>query len=294
MDSNIIEKGYAKINLAIDVISKDSNNYHIVDMIMCGLKLYDEIYIKKRKDLNINVRSNLIQVPSDSDNICYKAVKLISEKLKLNNGYDIFIKKNIPMEAGLAGGSADAAAVLKGINKLCGLPLSYEDLLEISYELGADVSFLIKCGLARATHYGEKIQQIYEKFSYPCILIKPKFGISTKNIYNKVDSIIIKNRPDIDEIILNIKNKNVYYFDSLCYNVLEEVTDKEYPYLQTIKEFVVSNSNSFLCMMTGSGSTIFSLYENKCDRDYAYKLFKEKFEDCVVISTETNSDPYSS
>ena len=203
-------KAYAKVNLAIDVLGKDESGYHFVDMIMASIDLHDIVQIESREDEIINITSNLKELPIGKDNICYKAAELIKTKLNISNGFNIHIQKNIPMQAGLGGGSADAAAVLNGINNIYNNKIEYDELLNLACKLGADVSFMLKTGMARATHFGEKLEYFIGLKPLKCILVKPDFGVSTATVYSIIDDLYRNQISNIDEIITNLKKNNVY------------------------------------------------------------------------------------
>ena len=190
-------KSRAKINLSIDVLGKREDGYHLVEMIMQTIDLYDIIKITEYKINEININSNSLDIPLNKNNIVYKAAKVLKDKFNIKNGLDIFIEKNIPVAAGMAGGSCNAAAVLVGHNKLWNLNLSEKELQEIGLTLGADVPFCISGNAALAQGIGEELTYIKGLSKDTSILVcKPNLFVSTKDVYQGLDLENIKDRPD--------------------------------------------------------------------------------------------------
>ena len=180
-------KAYAKINISLDVVGKrKEDGYHLLRMIMQNIDLYDEIYVEKRKE-GITIDCNKNYVPTDSRNLAYKAAMLFKEKYNIKEGVYINIIKNIPVSAGLAGGSTDGAAVLKLMNKLFEINASDEELMEMGLSLGADIPYCIKGGTALCEGVGEKITPLKPFKDKILVLVKPSFGVSTKEVYKAFD-----------------------------------------------------------------------------------------------------------
>lgn len=291
MENKLVEKAYAKVNLAIDVSGKDTNGYHFVDMIMSGIYLHDVITVSILEGKDIKVECDNPEVPVGIENLCYKAAKNFIDICKdkgvyINCGYKIYIEKHIPMGGGLGGGSTDAATVLKCLNKLNQNILTKDEMLDIAKGLGADVSFSLYSKFARAEHYGEVLSDIEPISEYYCLLINPNINVSTKSIYQDIDNIELRKRPQIDKFLSKITSKDVYYLRQLCYNVLEEVAIGKYPIIGEIKDFINNETNVILSLMSGSGSTVFGLYEKKEDIDYAYEVAGCRFKEFNIIKTK--------
>ena len=285
MDS-IKLKSRAKINLSIDVLGKREDGYHLVEMIMQTIDLYDLIEINERQDNNILIKSTSDDIPLDSDNLVYKAADLIRQTFNIEKGLDIYIQKNIPVAAGMAGGSSNAAAVLVGLNKLWNLNLSEEKLEEIGLKLGADVPFCIKGGAVLAEGIGEKLTPIKGLNEDVSILIcKPDLFVSTKEVYECLDSKQIDKRPDNQFLIQCLKNNETKKLAENMFNVLEEVTVDKHPVIQQIKDIMMKNK-ALGAMMSGSGPTVFGLYENKADAVKCKSVLEKQFNQTFVIACE--------
>ena len=253
---------YGKINLGLDVLGKRDDGYHDLDMVMQSVNLADKIIIQKNKTGEITVKSNTGKIPNDESNLAYKAAKLLIDEFEIEKGVDIEIEKNIPISGGMAGGSTDCAAVLKGMNKLFKLKLSEEELMERGVKLGADVPFCIMGKTARAEGIGEVLTPIKNKLKGYIVLAKPPISVSTGFVYGRIDEVEVKNKPDTEAMIEAIKKNDLKGLaDSIC-NVLEEVTIPDYPIVQEIKDKMINNG-ALNAMMTGSGPTVFGLFDDK-------------------------------
>ncbi len=280
-------KAPAKINLTLDVLHKRSDGYHEVEMIMTTVDLADRIGLEIREDEKIQILSVDRFVPNDYRNLAYQAAKLLKDTYHVKLGVSITIEKNIPVAAGLAGGSSDAAATLRGLNTLWGLGLSLEELAQLGTKIGSDVAFCVYGGTALATGRGELIQELPAPPNSWVILAKPTLGVSTADIYGKMklDKII---HPKTNQMIEAIENKD---FDQMCDsigNVLEDVTLKLYPEVAVLKE-QMQKFGADAVLMSGSGPTVFGLVQQEsrvqrvynglrgfCDEVYAVRLIGER------------------
>ena len=278
-------KSRAKINLSIDVLGKRrEDGYHIVEMIMQTIDLYDNIQLKELNEDTILVKSECSYIPLNEDNIVYKAARLIKEKMHIKKGIEIFIQKNIPVAAGMAGGSSNAAAVLVGLNKLWKLELSEDELRELGLELGADVPFCIAGGSALAEGIGEKLTYIDGLNEDVKILVcKPDIFVSTKEVYQSLDFENIENRPDNKLLIESLKNDDIYAVSQNMVNVLEGVTSKKYEDIQNIEKIIMKN-NALGSMMSGSGPTVFGLFVNGNDAVRAKEELLETYSQVYVVT----------
>ena len=283
---NSIElKSRAKINLSIDVLGKRQDGYHLVEMIMQTIDLFDIIKIFSLNEDKITISSTSKDIPTDSDNIIYKTVDLIKKEFNIKKGTEIHIEKNIPVAAGMAGGSSNAAAVLVGLNKIWNLNLSKNELKELGLQLGADVPFCIEGGAALAENIGERLTNIDGLSQDIFILIcKPELFVSTKEVYKAIDSKIIEKRPDNKLLIQLLKENNIDLLSKNMYNVLELVTKEKYPVIEYIEKVMLDN-NALGSMMSGSGPTVFGLYSNRVDAERCKKILLESFEQVYLVKS---------
>ncbi|WNF37086.1 4-(cytidine 5'-diphospho)-2-C-methyl-D-erythritol kinase [Bacillaceae bacterium IKA-2] len=281
-------KAPAKINLSLDVLSKREDGFHEVEMIMTTVDLADRIELKLLKEDKITVEVSEGFVPSDSRNIAYQAAQLLKERFKVNLGVEIYIQKNIPVSAGLAGGSSDAAATLRGLNQLWDLNLTIDELAILGAEIGSDVSFCVYGGTALATGRGEKIRHI--SAPPPCwvILAKPKMGVSTGEIYRNL-KLNDLSHPSIKQMTSAIEQRNYPMICENLGNVLETVTFNLYPEVSRIKEQMIRFGADGV-LMSGSGPTVFGLVKHEsrmlriynglrgfCDDVHAVRLMGERY-----------------
>ncbi len=258
-------KSRAKINLSIDVLGKREDGYHLVEMIMQTIDLYDIVKITENEIDEININSNSLDIPLNKNNIVYKAAKVLKDKFNIKSGLDIFIEKNIPVAAGMAGGSCNAAAVLVGLNKLWNLNLSEKELQEIGLTLGADVPFCISGNAALAQGIGEDLTYIKGLPRDTSILVcKPNLFVSTKDVYEGLDLNNIKDRPDNELLIKCLEKGNIKLLSENMVNVLETVTSKMHNEISDIEKIMLDN-NALGSMMSGSGPTVFGLFEKEED-----------------------------
>lgn len=256
-------KSRAKVNLSIDVLGKREDGYHLVEMIMQTIDLYDKLKITEIEENSILIKSNSLDIPLNEDNIMYKAVKLLKNQFNIEKGIEISIEKNIPVAAGMAGGSSNAAAVLVGLNKLWNLGLSENELKDIGLKLGADVPFCITGGSAIAEGIGEKLTNIKGLPEDLNILVcKPNIFVSTKEVYQSLNMDKVKRRPQNKELIDALQKEDVKFISENMVNVLEEVTSFKYSEIGQIEDIMIKNK-ALGSMMSGSGPTVFGLFDNK-------------------------------
>lgn len=278
-------KSRAKINLSIDVLGKRPDGYHLVEMIMQTIDLFDNIKILSLKEDKIIIRSNSKDIPVDNSNIVYKAANLIKQQFNIKKGVEIHIEKNIPVAAGMAGGSSNAAAVLVGLNKLWNLNLSQDKLKELGLKLGADVPFCIEGDASLAENIGEKLTNI-DGLSQDVFIVvcKPNIFVSTKEVYEAIDSKTIDKRPDNKLLIQLLKENNIELLSKNMYNVLETVTKEKYPVIKDIEEIMINNK-ALGAMMSGSGPTVFGLYRNKDDAQRCGEILLENFKQVYIVKS---------
>lgn len=263
MDSFNI-RAYAKINLGLDIIGKRPDGYHDIRTVMQTIGVYDEITVVKKPEAGVTMDCSDPTLSVGEDNLCLRAVSVLESKLGLKNGYHISLLKNIPMQAGLGGGSTDAAAVFKAINILEKYNLSDERLIEYSATLGADVAFFIKGGCALAEGIGEVLTPIDSSLEYHILLVKPDFNVSTKDAYRWLDEEKNKIHPQINEIVSCIQKEDVLKFGYMLNNsnVFESVVNKNYPKISTLL-CDVKNGGALASCMSGSGSSVYGFFTKK-------------------------------
>lgn len=255
-------RAYAKVNLGLDVLGRREDGYHDVRMIMQNINLFDKLAIKKKAGKGIKVKTNLSYLPTDSNNLVYRAAALLIDEFDIDSFVDIDLYKFIPVAAGMAGGSADAAAVLYGMNELFGLKLSLEELMKRGVKLGADIPYCLMGGTVLAEGIGEKLTRLKACPDCYFVVAKPPFSVSTKLVY---DNLVIDGNtlhPDIDGIMSAIDNQDVKGIASRLSNVLETVTAKEYPDIEGIKD-KMREYGALNALMSGSGPTVFGIFEDK-------------------------------
>ena len=264
-------KALAKINLGLDVVRRREDGYHEVRMIMQTIHLYDKLDIKKTKESGISIASNLSYVPTNESNLVYKAGKLLMDEFDIKEGVHVDLTKRIPVAAGMAGGSTDAAAMLYGMNEIFSLGLSRKDLMERGVKIGADVPYCLMRGTALAEGIGEKLTSLPPMVKCPVLIAKPGISVSTKFVYEnlKLDENTV--HPDIDKMIADIKKKDLSAIAADMGNVLESVTIPEYPIITEIKERMMA-SGAVNAMMSGSGPTVFGLF---ADEETAKKAYQD-------------------
>lgn len=255
-------KALGKINLGLDVLGKRPDGYHDVRMVMQTIYLYDQITITKRKESGIGLSTNLFYLPVNENNLAYRAAKLLMDEFEIRSGVDIFLEKHIPVAAGMAGGSSNAAAVLYGINRMFDLGLSMEELMKRGVSLGADVPYCIMRGTVLAEGIGEILTPLPPMPRCQIVVAKPPVSVSTKMVYEKIDSRRIVEHPDIDGIIDGLKEGDVTKIASRMGNVLEQVTVEEYPVIDKIKR-LMNEGGAKGAMMSGSGPTVFGIFTEK-------------------------------
>ncbi|AYB00646.1 4-(cytidine 5'-diphospho)-2-C-methyl-D-erythritol kinase [Lachnoanaerobaculum umeaense] len=276
-------KTFAKINLCLDVLRRKENGYHEVEMVMTNVDIADVLEIKKLEEKKILLKSDNKELAMDETNLIHKAVVMLQKEVKKEFGVEIVLEKNIPMEAGMAGGSADAAATLKAVNELFDLNISEERLLEIGANLGADIPFCIMGGTVLASGIGEKLKRLKPLPRMKLLIVKPRIGLSTRKVYESLDieglnktgfkhrdvremvSIIESDKNDKEKIDEIAKSLN---------NILEVPSIRLLPFISDIKKIMMEN-NCLGALMSGSGTAIFGIYENDEDILKTKEIFEK-------------------
>lgn len=279
-------KARAKINLGLDVLGKREDGYHEVRMIMQTIGIYDRIIINKIPEDEIRIVSNLSFLPVNENNLIYKAAKLLKDKYNFAGGVEVNLNKFIPVAAGMAGGSTDAASTLFGINKLFDLELSTKTMMELGVGIGADVPYCVMRGTALAEGIGEKLTRLKSVPHMWIVIAKPSINVSTKLVYENLDMGGVSTHPDIDGIISAINEQNIEQIALRMGNVLETVTIPLYPVIQDIKNDMITHG-AYNAMMSGSGPTVFGIFPDEQTALNCQVYLKEKGDARTVYITET-------
>ena len=267
-------KALGKINLGLDVLGRRDNGYHDLRMVMQTVYLYDQIKIERTKEPGIQLSTNLFYLPVNENNLAYQAANLLMEEFQISEGVKITLDKHIPVAAGMAGGSSNAATVLFGINQMFSLGLSQKELMERGVTLGADVPYCIMRGTVLAEGIGEILTPLPDMPKCYILIAKPPISVSTKMVYEKLDAHEIQEHPDIDGILHGLENQDLQQIASCMGNVLEKVTIEEYPVIEEIKS-VMKDNGALNAMMSGSGPTVFGIYDDKQQAKNAASKIKE-------------------
>lgn len=276
-------KAYAKVNLSLDILGKRPNGYHEVEMIMQQITLCDELTIKK-KESGISIHTDCYFIPNNSKNIGYKIARDVMAIYDIKSGIHIEIQKNIPVAAGLAGGSADAAAVIIGMNRLFDLKMSKDEMKIIAVKHGADIPFCIEGGAAVARGIGEELEVIPSLKNVHMVLVKPSIGVSTQEIYRSLKIDQIKNHPDTNLLIEAMTCNDFRTVSNNMYNVLEEVTSQKYSIIKKIENKMIEYG-AIGTMMSGSGPTVFGIFKNHKKAESAYKNLSKRNKEVHLVTT---------
>ena len=271
----IKEKAYAKINLFLNVVNKRFDGYHDLEMIMAPINLHDLLTFKKDNTGKITITSDIEITSIIEDNIVYKIAIFLQEDFQVSEGAIIHIKKNIPIAAGLAGGSADAAATFRGLNKLWKLRLSLDDMAKLAINFGADIPFCIYNKLSIARGKGEELVFINKKIKKPIILVNPNIKISTKDVFSKV------NEEDLEEVKITnmssaIYNRNYELMARELHNSLEKIAFEMEPKIKEIKHKMIDLGLDG-ALMSGSGATVFGISKSKGKLNYVNKMMNDDY-----------------
>lgn len=281
-------KALGKINLGLDVLGRRPNGYHDVRMVMQTVYLYDQILLEKTDKEGISLKTNLFYLPVNENNLAYRAAKMLIDEFAIKEGVHISLEKHIPVAAGMAGGSSNAAAVLYGMNRLFQLGLTDQELMERGVKLGADVPYCIMRGTVLAEGIGEELTPLPAMPKCHVLLAKPPISVSTQKVYEKLDAQEVTKHPDIDGILLGLQTGDLKKITSSMGNVLENVTITEYPQIERIKD-VMKEEGALNAMMSGSGPTVFGIYDDKIlVRRAAARIREEQLAKQVHVTTMHN------
>ncbi|MBR2274644.1 MAG: 4-(cytidine 5'-diphospho)-2-C-methyl-D-erythritol kinase [Lachnospiraceae bacterium] len=282
--ANLILPANAKINLGLDVLGVRPDGYHEVRMVMQSLALHDDIGIGRNDENRIIIKCDSDKVPLDESNLCHKAARLMIEEYGISGGITVTINKRIPVAAGLAGGSADAAAALVGINEIFSLGLSGEELRDKAVRLGADVPYCIFKKTALSEGIGERLTELAPLPPCQILLFTPDIPVPTASVYKKLDQTGIEAHPDIDGMLAALKDGDLKRVASLLGNVLEAVTMREHPIISVVKE-KMKEFGALGALMSGSGPTVFGIFADPKEAGEAYTRLKhESFKGQLLLT----------
>ncbi len=269
MNFKIEKKAYAKINLGLDVLSVLPNGYHEVKMVMQTVGIYDVLTFEKASE-GIVITTDSGELPTNEDNLIYKAAGLLFDKYQVTEGVRIHLEKHIPIAAGMAGGSTDAAATLKGINELFALGCDLEELKTLGVKIGADVPYCVMGGTALAEGIGEKLTALKAAPDCHLLVAKPDINVSTKYVYETLDSLKSYDHPDIDGMVAAIERGDLAGITGRMGNVLQDVTIPAHPIIDTLKKRM-KELGAKESMMSGSGPTVFGIFTEEATARSAYE-----------------------
>lgn len=255
-------RAMAKINLGLDVLGKREDGYHEVRMIMQTIRMYDLLELHRKSRPGITLTTNLPYIPCDERNLVYKAAKMLMDEFEITDGISMKLNKFIPVAAGMAGGSSDAAAAFVGVNRIFQLGLSQQELMDRAVQVGADVPYCIMRGTALAEGIGEKLTRLPQMPGCYILVGKPGVSVSTKMAYGNLNLAELQTHPDIDGMITDIGNGDLASMVSKMGNVFEPGIIREYPVIQKIKD-VMEENGALKAMMSGSGPTVFGIFDNR-------------------------------
>ena len=287
MERELVLKAHGKINLGLDVVRRLENGYHEVRMIMQSVELADILTMRRLSEDRVVLGTDKEGLPCDESNLAYKAAKLMKEKYAICGGVEIFLEKRIPMAAGMAGGSADCAAVLKGMNELFGLELPLRELQAVGVKLGADVPYCLLGGCALSEGIGEVLTPLKQPPACILLLAKPYIDVSTKQIYESLKAEELEKHPDIDGMVQDIEAGDLERLCGKMENVLERVTGKIYPVIGEIEK-TMREAGALQAVMSGSGPTVFGIFREEeaarngmraiIEKDLANEVFFSNFQ----------------
>lgn len=282
-------RALAKINLGLDVLGRREDGYHELRMIMQTINMYDQLDMEISKEPGIKITTNLPYVPVNQNNLVYRAANMLMEEFQIKEGLTVDLQKMIPVAAGMAGGSSDAAAAMIGVNRLFQLGLSVKALMERGVKIGADVPYCLLRGTALAEGIGDKLRALPACPDCYVLIGKPGISVSTKFVYENLRANELKSHPRIDEMLDAIQWHNLYKMADLMENVLETVTIPQYPNIEEIKNHMKEHG-ALNAMMSGSGPTVFGLFDDKVLAEHACEALREsRLARTVFLTTVFNN-----
>lgn len=280
----IILKAPAKINWTLGILGKRSDGYHDISTIMQSVAIYDEIIMERSTEPILSVSVDTGEVPGGMHNIAYRAAKLMLDTFKIDGGINIYIHKNIPIAAGMGGGSSDGAAVMLGIEHMYDIDVSREKLIHMGKDVGADIPFCLFGGTALAEGIGEKLTPLPPIDTVWLVIVKPNFNISTGEIYGLVDMEQRYRQPDNKAFIQALHDGDLDRMSCHGGNVLEEISAKLYPRIYDIKADLLE-AGAIYALMSGSGPSVFGVFRSEREAQWAHNKLKDKYGQVFVTHT---------
>lgn len=256
------QRAYAKINIGLDVLRRRADGYHEVKMIMQTVDIYDELVLERRKEPGIELRMDNSELPSGGDNLICRAADLLFREKKITGGVNISLTKRIPIAAGMAGGSADAAAALRGVNELFDLGYSLTELQALGVGLGADIPYCLAGGTMLSEGIGEILTPLPAPPAAHLVIARPDINVSTAFVYGNLHADSLAWHPDIDGMVAALQKGDLDGITGRLGNVLETVTVKAHPVIEQIKE-LLRKQGAENALMSGSGPTVFGIFKEK-------------------------------
>ena len=278
-------RALAKINLGLDVLGRRADGYHELRMIMQTINMYDQLDMEISEEPGIKITTNLPYVPVNENNLVYKAAKLLMDEFDIKEGLSMKLTKFIPVAAGMAGGSSDAAAAFVGVNRLFRLGLSEEELMKRAVQVGADVPYCVMRGTALAEGIGEKLTRLPGLPKCYVLVGKPGINVSTKLAYENLHLDQIQSHPDIDGMISDIENQDLHSLTAKMQNVFEPGIISQYPVIQEIKDLMEANG-ALKAMMSGSGPTVFGIFDDRSKLREATEALRNSHLAKTVFATQ--------
>lgn len=273
MDS-ITVNAYAKINLGLDVLRRREDGYHDICSIMQSLMFHDTLTVRRNASKQIIIHTNDPSLPVDQNNLVYKAAALFLNTISVNEGLDITLEKSIPIAAGLAGGSSDAAAVLKGLNELFEAAVPIDELMKLGKMIGADVPYCLLLGTALSEGIGERLTPLPPMPDCHILLVKPSVSVSTKYVYENLNLSGAVAHPDISTMLEYLKAGDLTGLAGSMDNILQTVTIREYPLIEVIKKEML-RQGALTSLMSGSGPTVFGIFQEGETAEAAFRYFND-------------------
>lgn len=264
----ITRKAYAKINLCLDVLRRRPDGYHDVKMIMQTVGIFDVLTFEKKEEPGITLTVDHAEIPADGDNLIVKAARLVTDAYQIKEGVHISLQKNIPIAAGMAGGSTDAAAVFHGLKELFDLPMSVEEMKQLGVKIGADVPYCIEGGTKLSEGIGEVLTPLLAPPKAHLVIAKPDINVSTKFVYENLHANSLTYHPDVDGMTEALAQGDLQGITKRLGNVLETVTVKEYPVIEEIKT-LLKEKGALNALMSGSGPTVFGIFADEKEAEAA-------------------------
>ena len=272
---HLTRRAYAKINLSLDVTGKRPDGYHDIKSVMQTVDLYDTLTFRKTDGGTVVMTANTNLLATDESNLVVKACRLMKETFSIREGLAVDLAKEIPMQAGLGGGSADAACALCAMNELFSLSISTETLCELGAKLGADVPFLVRGGTCLCEGIGELLTPVPEPPSCTVLIAKPAAGISTADAYAALDLKPIDNHPDTDALLRALEERDLKALCAAMGNVFEPYAFRRVPEIKTLID-TMQDYGAYRAMMSGSGPSVFGIFPEEADAVKAYHVLKTR------------------